>query len=389
MKSPLTIKLFGIRIRSFHFFGILGYILGTVLGIFLCNILNLQPGIILLMTLIGAATFFALAFLAKWITGDEQIVYYHHEIAILIFCSITLKILNLPVLNYMDITILGIATFLGFGRIGCFSVGCCHGRPSAKGVKYGHQHGEDGFPHYLENVTLFPIQLVESAFVFLVIISGSVMLFQQLPAGSVLIFYTAVYGAFRFLIEFFRGDAERPYFLGLSEAQWTTLILLAITLECSAIDLVPFYYWHLIIFIGLFIISLVTVIENKKRKSIFTPQHISQIALGLIELDKKIKNSKVDNKINMFRTDLGFIFSKGQFVNNQSLLTHYTISSKIKMQLSLIEVKKLAELISRLRHHNALFEIKNNSSGIFHILFDEFQISESKSGNKKKHANIF
>ena len=373
MISPkLNIRFFHINIHSFHFFGVLGFLLGTFLGIYLCHILNLRIGIILLMTLTGAITFFILAVLAKVIFREERIVYYHHEIAILIICSIVLKLLHLPVLNYLDITILGIATFLAFGRIGCFSVGCCHGKPSQKGVVYGHDHVEDGFPHYLENVTLFPIQLVESAFVFLVIISGSIMLLQQAAPGTILIFYTVVYGAFRFTIEFFRGDAERPYFKGLSEAQWTTLILLAASLVFSFVGLIPFYSWHFIVSACLFLVSFFVIINNSKKKNVFSPHHVMQIALGLIELDKEKKDRQPGVTINMFQTDFGFIFSKGQIVKNKSLITHYTFSSKTNKQIDFNIVEKLADLIKKLRHHKSTFRITGKQNGIYHILFRDF-----------------
>jgi prolipoprotein diacylglyceryltransferase len=358
---------------------VLGFLFGAVLGISLCYFLNFHIGIILLMTLIGAATFFALAFLAKILTGGETIVYYHHEISILINCSIVLKLLHLPVLNYLDITILGIATFLAFGRIGCFSVGCCHGKPAKKGVAYGHDHVKDGFPYYLESVILFPIQLVESAFVFLVIISGSIMLLQQAPPGTVLIFYTVIYGAFRFTIEFFRGDAERPYFKGLSEAQWTTLILLAISLLFSFVGLIPFYLWHFIVSACLFLVSFFVIINNSKKKNVFSPHHVMQIASGLIELDKQNKDRQPAATINMFQTDFGFIFSKGQIVKNKSLITHYTFSSKTNKPVDLKTVEKLAELIKKLRHHKSKLRITGKQNGIYHILFRDFLKDQNKS----------
>ncbi|HEV8505247.1 MAG TPA: prolipoprotein diacylglyceryl transferase family protein, partial [Chitinophagaceae bacterium] len=154
------------------------------------------------MSATAAATFFLLIIATKLIIGKEVIVYYHHEIAILIMCSVVLIALGLPVLSYLDITILGIATFLAFGRIGCFSVGCCHGKPSKKGVIYGPKHVQDGFTSYYEGIPLFPVQLVESGFVFLIIITGSLLLTQNTKPGTVLILYTVIYGSFRFVIEF-------------------------------------------------------------------------------------------------------------------------------------------------------------------------------------------
>ena len=340
------------------------------------------------MSLIGAATFFTLAFLAKILAGKETIVYYHHEIAILILCSIVLKLLHLPVLNYLDITIIGIATFLAFGRIGCFFVGCCHGKPARKGVAYGHTHVEDGFPFYLENVLLFPIQLVESAFVFMAIISGCLMVCQHLPAGSVLIFYTAVYGTFRYIIEFFRGDADRPYYKNLSEAQWTTILLMSVSLEFSFFGYIPFYYWNLTCTICLIVISLIVILKNKEKKSIFNPHHVMQIASGLILLNDDLTKNEPQNNIRTYQTNLGLVFSKGQFVTTESLMTHYTVSSKTKITLNFKIVQKLAVLIKKLQKHNGSFRITEKQNGIFHILFSDIQKSESKTIFQKMNLSF-
>src|SRR6266487_4250726 len=165
----LNLRFFSITINSFYFFGLLGYFTSITLGIFLCYFLKLGISVVLLMSLVGAVTFFALAFVTKILTGEESIVYYHHEIAILIFCSLTLKLLHYSVLPYIDITLLGIGTFLAFGRIGCFNVGCCHGRPGKFGYQYGEHHVAEGFTWYFKNITLLPVQLIESAFVFCIV----------------------------------------------------------------------------------------------------------------------------------------------------------------------------------------------------------------------------
>src|SRR4249920_1179131 len=117
MLAPqLKISVFKKKVSAFHYFGVIGFMAGCLLGGILCYVLNLSVGIILLMSLTGAAIFFLLAILAKLITGEEVIVYYHHEIAIIVTCSFVLKLIHAPILNYLDITILGIATFMAFGR---------------------------------------------------------------------------------------------------------------------------------------------------------------------------------------------------------------------------------------------------------------------------------
>ena len=388
LSPPLHIKLFNRKIQSFHFFGITGYILGTSLGVILAIHLNLDPKIVLLMAGIGAATFFLLAVLAKTITGEETIVYYHHEIAILVICFLALKLLHLPVLNYLDITILGIATFLAFGRIGCFSVGCCHGQPAKNGVVYGHEHVKAGFTFYYEGVSLFPIQLIESVFVFLLIITGSILLVQNFPPGTVLILYTVVYGAFRFAIEFFRGDAERPYRQGLSEAQWTTLVLVVLSLAPGFAGFIPFYNWHIIVTASLLTAAFFVVLRNDTKQKIFSPRHVRQIACILSELDNDTNKMKYENPagsgINVFQTDLGLCLSKGIFLNEKGLTTHYTVSNINKLQMDYATVKRLANLIKIFQKQNAAVRVEEKQYGVFHILF----YNPLKSGNKLNSGRL-
>ena len=69
-------------------------------------------------------------------TGEERIIYYRHEIAVMVVAALLLWLLRQPLLPYLDVTILGIGMFLTCGRMGCFMVGCCHGRPHDWGVCY-------------------------------------------------------------------------------------------------------------------------------------------------------------------------------------------------------------------------------------------------------------
>ncbi|MBL7726400.1 MAG: prolipoprotein diacylglyceryl transferase, partial [Dinghuibacter sp.] len=259
MKPHLHIKLLKRKISSFHFFGVLGYIIGTLLGTFIAKPLGFRPEIVLLMAATGAGTFFLRAFFAKWITGEETIVYYHHEIAILVCCTLVLYLLNQPILSYLDITLLGIGTFLAFGRIGCFSVGCCHGRPHKHGVQYGEAHVQAGFTWFYKDVPLLPVQLIESGYVFLTVIAGTILLFNNVVPGTVLIVYTVLYGLFRFIMEYFRGDPDRPARLGVSEAQYTTLLLTGITYLLGKINWLPMYNWHGIILVLMVAATLVTI----------------------------------------------------------------------------------------------------------------------------------
>ena len=64
MKAHLHISVLGKQIHSFHFFGAVGFLAGLALGIGMAIVLDLNPWVILLMTAVGAATFFLLVYLA-------------------------------------------------------------------------------------------------------------------------------------------------------------------------------------------------------------------------------------------------------------------------------------------------------------------------------------
>ena len=374
MISPKSnINILNKKIHSFHFFGVIGYILGTILGVVLSSQLGLQPEIVLSMAGIGAATFFGLTYLSKWIAGGETIVYYHHEISILVLCTIALYLLNVSILPYLDITLLGIGVFLAFGRIGCYSVGCCHGRPHSHGVKYGQQHVDAGFTWYYKDVPLMPVQLIESAYVFLTVIAGVILLFNQVQPGTVLIMYTVVYGLMRYILEFFRGDAERPLFQGVSEAQWTSLLLTVITYLMAVINWLPSYNWHLWIMLVQIGLTAITIFYYKKypSKRLFWPKHIREVAEGLTLLEE-LNNKKEENnrRVDLYNTNEGLCISCDR--QDKQHLKHYTISIKNNDGLSKVSAEKIADIIAIINHHqNKNFNIIEKQNGIYHLLFDE------------------
>lgn len=328
------------------------------------------------MSLVGAATFFLLAIVAKIITGEETIVYYHHEIAILIFCSITLKLLHYPVLPYIDITLLGIGTFLAFGRIGCFNVGCCHGRPGKFGYQYGEHHVADSFTWYYRDIILLPVQLTESAFVFCIVITGSFLLFKNAAPGTVLILYTVVYGAFRFTIEFFRGDSERAYWKGLSEAQWTTLLLVAVSLALSFAGWFPFYHWHWIIFLLLTTVSFYVMLAGRKTNEyrLLHPKHIQEIATGLqhMRLEENSLLHDENTSVNIYITTEGLTISSGK--NERA--EHYTLSGNSNLKLDKHVINKIGKIIGLIKKHKSKFETIEKENGIYHLIFYEESYKE-------------
>lgn len=374
MISPqLHITILGKRIRSFHFFGTTGYVAGIATGLVVTWQLQLDPGVTLLMAMIGALTFFGLAFLAKIVTGDENIVYYHHEISIIMLCALMLFIMEAPVLPYLDITLLGIGVFLAFGRIGCYAVGCCHGRPCAHGVRYGQRHVDEGFTWYYKDVSLLPVQLIESLYIAVTVITGVILLFNHVAPGTVLLLYTVVYGIMRFVLEFFRGDPERPAWHGLSEAQWTTLVLIAATLGLSRLGWLPAYNWHLIIFISVVIASLTVVWHHYKKEqyALLAPRHLKQLAEGLKALSNENKKIPIvpGKIVNIYTTGKGLCLSCGRYTTGWSHVQQYTVSLQKAPPLDRDTATAIARQIRLLKGHPEEFEIIDRFNGVYHILF--------------------
>jgi prolipoprotein diacylglyceryltransferase len=373
MNTPLTIRLFGRKAGAFRFFGVLGFIAATILGFALGAWSHLRFPLLLLMVVTAAGVFYVLASAVKLITGEESLVYYHHEIAILISCALLLYALGQPVLPYLDLTVLGIGTLLGFGRLGCHSVGCCHGRPAKKGVVYGHAHVEAGFTHYYEWIPLLPVQLVESGFVFVIVAIGSALVLGHWPPGTALIVYTLVYGSFRFAIEFFRGDEDRGYWQGLSEAQWTTLILMLGCTVLSAIGWLPYYGWEIVVVALVFLSSLFIVLRFGIDGILIRPRHIGQIASALQESndpDAYIRRQERGRGVvHIFQTDLGLKLSSGRLLTEDASISHYTLSCERPGRLTIRLVKKIGEVIRQLERHKEAGAVIQKNEDVFHIVF--------------------
>ena len=81
-----------------------------------------------------------------------------------------------------------------FLKLGCFCAGCCYGLPWAYGL-----YNENTQQHE------FPIQLVEMA-AYVLMLLCVVRWRSHWRKGEVFAFFLVVYSAFRFAVQFFRGD---------------------------------------------------------------------------------------------------------------------------------------------------------------------------------------
>lgn len=135
----------------------------------------------------------------------------------LLFCEKKLKISVRPYIqSCMGCLPIGHA----FGRIGCFLVGCCYGRPYTgfPSVTYTKSlYAPNGIP-------LFPVQLAEALTEFL--IGFCLMAFSpKLKGSSAAFLYLSAYSFSRFFLEFARYDEARGSIAGISTSQFLCIIL--------------------------------------------------------------------------------------------------------------------------------------------------------------------
>lgn len=145
---------------------------------------------------------------------------------------------KIPWWTLADICAPGIALGQFIGRLGCFSAGCCWGKPTSSwiGVQFTQRaHELTGVP---VDVHLHPIQLYESTIMCMVMLTLLYILKVRKFRGQVILSYLAIYAVARFIIEFFRDDPRGELF-GLSTSQ-----LIAGTIFPIATAAFIYKRWH-------------------------------------------------------------------------------------------------------------------------------------------------
>lgn len=117
---------------------------------------------------------------------------------------------HIPTWKVADIIGPALALGHGFGRLGCFSAGCCFGRESNMpwGVLFHNEysHNLTGIPL---QIPIHPTQLYESSLNFLNFFILFFILKKKKFDGQVFSFYIINYSIIRYFVEFYRGD--HPY----------------------------------------------------------------------------------------------------------------------------------------------------------------------------------
>jgi prolipoprotein diacylglyceryltransferase len=369
---------------SFRVCGMTGLVSAVLLATMLIGSRGLTLWPMAAIVLSAVATFFALAMLTKVVTGQEKLIYYHHEIAVLSVAAVTLWLLRRPVLPYLDATLLGVGLFLVCGRVGCLMVGCCHGRPCRCGVRYGADHVAEGFTRHYVGIRLFPIQAVESLWALGVVIIGTTMVLAGSPPGTALAWYIVTYDVGRFCFEFARGDSDRPYHMGFSEAQWISLVLTWAVVWAERRGVLPDVRWHVAAAALLTAGASLVAARRRLKQSVGEsyrlshPRHVRSLAEALDLLYSASGAPVVGSlaqdlhaqPVFLARTCQGVSMSHGCIRRPNGMLEHYTLSGSGAGGMSPATAAIVAGLIARLRHVDEARprELVPGKGGVYHFL---------------------
>lgn len=383
----LKLPQFAVCRKPFLAAGCVGLALAASLLFFLVPARGLSPLVMTIIVAVGVAALLGTPLVLKIFTGVERFVFFRDMIVIMAAVATALKLLHQPALPYLDVMIAGSGVFHACGRIGCLLAGCCHGRVSRWGVRYSPQHSKTGFPAQLVGVTLFPIQAVESAFVLCLTATATVLILKKCPPGTAFAFYVIGYALGRFWIELARGDAERPYFLGFSQAQWIALLLAIAVVSAGQAGILPASPGHVVAAAGLLLSMLLIAVwrrlEGARRFDLLHARHVLEIAGGLRQLAFSSRQPNADRrrKIDVVRTSLGMQISAGQTVKGGQSIRHYSFS-KAGSALHFRAARALGDEIALLEHSSGPFELIAGSAGVFHLLLRPIQTSGSHAGQK-------
>lgn len=141
----------------------------------------------------------------------------------IVFLIIYSRIARIDILFLLNCFLPTYSIAQAFGRIGCFLGGCCFGRPTNH---FGVIYPRGSLPYQMYgNTPLFPVQLLESIYLFLLFILLFGFVVFKKRAGVYLLFMSMG----RFVFECFRGDNRGIFFQRiLSPAQVCSILFLLV-----------------------------------------------------------------------------------------------------------------------------------------------------------------
>ena len=238
----------------------------------MCSTRGLSLSVEIAIIAVSIAVFLALAFATKAVTGAEALIYYHHEIAVLCAAAGVAALLGAPTSATSTRPRSGSEVprvwpdRLPVSRLLPRPSGCTRGQlprcPRGSRISWVPVRGDDP-----------PVQALEAVAAAGLVLAGLVLIPDR--PGAAFGFYVSGYAVIRFGLELLRGDPQRLYWHGLSEAQWTSLLVALAITALAAAGLVPGLALHAICAAAL---VLAIPLAVRRPRELLDPRHVRELA---------------------------------------------------------------------------------------------------------------
>ena len=235
---PILFKIGPLTIYTYGFFVFLGVLFGYLVCLKVAAKEGLNKAVFsdiifwtLVFSFLGARIFYIFVDFNSFINNPLEailsrsgFVFYGGVVFGFISSYFLAKRNKVNFLQFCDIVAVGIPLAHAFGRIGCFSYGCCYGRPTTSCI--GILFPPDS-PAGALMTRVIPTQLIEALFLFILFFILNFINSHKKFNGQIISLYLIFYGIFRFGIEFFRADPRGNIFY-LSVSQFISIILIGL-----------------------------------------------------------------------------------------------------------------------------------------------------------------
>lgn len=249
---PILFEIGGISVHAYGLLGAIGFLTVAFMTLRRARTIGVETDALAdlifwtsIMALVGARLVYVLQtpeLMGSWRDVVNLraggLVFYGSLLVGIPFGSWYMRRRKMPFLATWDVFATAMPIGHAITRIGCLMAGCCYGLPSDApwAVTYTNLDGVAPL-----NIALHPVQLYEAGWLLVVGLITNIAWSRKKFDGQIMALYLLFYAAGRWVIELYRGDAERGYFLPdllgslLTYSQGISLMMVLVAMALFAV----------------------------------------------------------------------------------------------------------------------------------------------------------
>jgi hypothetical protein len=204
------------------------------------------------------------------------------------------------------------------------------------------------------------VQLIESIAVAGLVAIGALVILDPDAPGAAFAWYVEGYAVVRFVLEWVRGDDERRYAAGLSEAQWLSLAVSVCVAVAGVTGVLPGGP-VLLISPGILLALAIGAVHAREtsRRGLLDSRHLHETWRLVRRAARALPVTTAPAE-----TSLGVVVSAGQTHG----IEHWSLSRRAK-SLAPREVRVLADQLAAIRdREDADIDVVHGTAGVIHVL---------------------